>query len=245
MQKKLLSIPDIIKTGWELYIENFQKFLIPIVIVISPYIIFYLLQYLEGAAISILFLITFVLIIMIELWMTIFFIETINYIYNQQTFDLNKIYENAFKKISSYFWVSILTALIVTVGIIVFLIPGLIFAVWFSFSSYINVLEGQKGSKAIAASKELVRGRWGATFWRLIIPPLFIYAISMMIIFALTYMFTGGNINSESIEQSILVNALFTLIFSILTPLLVSFNVIIYNNLKKTKSNLEDQTLPL
>jgi len=234
MRTNLISISDIIKKGWELYTENFQKFLVPIITLIIPYIILYLLQYYGQSWAVIFILIIFVLIIMVDLWLGILFIQMIDKIYKKQTFNLNNLYKEAFQKIASYFWVCILTSLVILVGFILLIIPGIIFAIWFNFSPYINILEGKRGTMALKSSQELVKKRWGATFWRLLIPPLLVYLIVMAIVIGLTFMLTNGQINNASIEQNLLINGISTLIFLLLTPLFISFSVILYNSLKET-----------
>ncbi len=62
-------------------------------------------------------------------------------------------------------WVSILTGLAVIGGLILLIIPGLIFAAWFSLAVFVAVEEDLKGMAALKRSKELVKGRvwemWG------------------------------------------------------------------------------------
>jgi len=235
MPTKLIPIADIIKNGWELYTENFQKFLIPILIMALPYAILFLLQYYGRTWAAIFIVIVFVSIIMIELWLGIYFILMIDKIYNKQKIDTNKLLEEAFKKIASYFWVCVLMALVIIAGLILIIIPGIIFTIWFNFAPYANVLENKKGITALKASKELVEKRWFATCWRLIVPPLLVYLIVMAIVIGLTFMVTGGQINNASIEQNLLINSLSTFIFILLSPLFISFSIILYNSLKETK----------
>jgi len=67
----------------------------------------------------------------------------------------------------SYLWVSFLVGLAVGLGTLLLIIPGIIFAVWFTFSVYILVFEGQKGTQALRRSRELVKGYWWPVFGRL------------------------------------------------------------------------------
>lgn len=59
------------------------------------------------------------------------------------------------------FVAEILAAAAIIGGTILFIIPGIIFATWFSFVSYAVVDEGLSGTDALKRSRELVRGR----FW--------------------------------------------------------------------------------
>ena len=48
-----------------------------------------------------------------------------------------------------FFWISLLRGWAVLGGLILFIIPGIIFSIWFSLSLYILVAEGLKGTSAI------------------------------------------------------------------------------------------------
>ncbi|OGY42171.1 MAG: hypothetical protein A2Y82_00390 [Candidatus Buchananbacteria bacterium RBG_13_36_9] len=239
-----MSISALIKKGWEIYSINFQKFLVPIGIMLIPYILYFLFLIFGGPELILLMLILNALMVVINLWIGIVIIIMLDKLYKNQPIDLNKIYEIAFKKIPSYFLVAILTALVIIGGLILLIIPGIIFIVWYGFANYAVILE-EKDNKGIAAlkfSKNLVQGRWGATFWRLLLPALALYLVVLIVIFIVSYIITGGNFNLESYNQSLIINAISSLITLILTPLFVSFSLILYNNLKETKEQARTET---
>lgn len=60
----------------------------------------------------------------------------------------------------------LLVALTVIVGFILVIIPGIIFAIWYSLSTYIVVAEHKSGVAAMKASKEYVKGYWLAILGR-------------------------------------------------------------------------------
>ncbi len=237
MEKSLIPISEIIKQGWQLYLDNFSKFFYPIIVSLIPYLLLYVVEYFNTPAAPILIIILTALSIVIDFWVVIVFMELIDKIYKKQTIEANKIYESAFKKIPSYFLVALLVGLITILGFILLIIPGIIFAVWYSFAVYINVLENKdnKGWTALKSSKELVTGRWGKTFWRLLLPSLLIYAIVLAVIIALMFMISGGQIDLISYEQSIIYNLITSVIFTILSPLFVAFILFLYYSLKETK----------
>lgn len=61
--------------------------------------------------------------------------------------------------------VSILTFLLVFFGLIAFVIPGILFSIWFFFATYGVILDGKKGVQALKHSKSLVNNRWWDVFW--------------------------------------------------------------------------------
>ncbi len=65
--------------------------------------------------------------------------------------------------------VGILAALAVVGGLILLIVPGIIFMVWFAFSTYTLILEDKHGVEALKASKALVVGRWWDVFGRFIL----------------------------------------------------------------------------
>jgi hypothetical protein len=55
----------------------------------------------------------------------------------------------------------ILTYLVVMLGFVLFIIPGIIFGLWFSLVSRVVVIEGISGTKAMSRSKQLMKGNMG------------------------------------------------------------------------------------
>jgi len=61
-------------------------------------------------------------------------------------------------------WTNFLAILAITGGIILFIIPGILFAVWFSQVNFVVVQEQLSGPAALRRSRQLVRGRfWDVT----------------------------------------------------------------------------------
>lgn len=80
------------------------------------------------------------------------------------------VYGSVIGRLWPFVYTSILTTIIVSAGFILFIIPGLIFTVWYAFVGFTLVIEGAKGFNALRASKALVVGRWWSILWRLFIP---------------------------------------------------------------------------
>jgi len=67
-------------------------------------------------------------------------------------------------KVLNLLWISILVGAVVLGGLLLVVIPGLIFVVWFIFATYVYLNQGIGGLSALRVSKEYVRG----FFWRLV-----------------------------------------------------------------------------
>jgi len=78
----------------------------------------------------------------------------------------------------SWIWLVLLSGLVVMGGWLLFIIPGIIAAVYIAFSQYVFVDEGTKGLAALQRSRQLVYGKFGAVLWRLFVMMLF-----MMLLF--------------------------------------------------------------
>ena len=155
------------------------------------------------------------------------------------------------EKLFSYLWVSILAGVITAIGSLLFIIPGIIFFVWFAFATYIVVLEDMKGKETLSKSKELTKGRWWATFGRILLPSLFYGIILYIIIFVLLYLvslLSGVSLTQAMQQTTVWWTQLIMGVLPILSvPLFVCIMTMLYNSLKKTKvepSATEKMELP-
>jgi hypothetical protein len=78
-------------------------------------------------------------------------------------------YKKSWKYIWSYCWLLFLSGIIIFSGVLFFVIPGIIFAIWFSMGVYLLMDKHLKGMNALQYSYELVRGHWFAVLWRCIV----------------------------------------------------------------------------
>lgn len=81
----------------------------------------------------------------------------------------------------SFLWVSILSGIVIAVGFVLLIIPGILFMVWYAFAAYVLVFEGQRGWSALKRSKKLVKGYWWAILGRLIVLILLAIVVSIAI----------------------------------------------------------------
>lgn len=106
-------------------------------------------------------------------------------------------------------WVHILTLFAVLGGSVLLFFPGLWLGVLFAFAPLLVVDSNVRGIKALAASAELVKGRWWPTFWRILAGGFFFLLLIIVSLWALSLfigLFTGaGAIQSLlnlSVEQT-------------------------------------------
>ena len=168
---------------------------------------------------SILFFIFFILMIIIQVWSQAALIYAIK---ERGEIGIKEAYQKSKSKIKPFFWVSLLVGFITMGGFIFFAIPGFIFAIWFSFAVYIVIVEDLKGMDAILKSREYVRNYWWPVFWRFLF--INIVMVGIMIVVSI---------------GSILISILGDLISIALTPLIMIYMFLIYNNLKEIKGDFE------
>lgn len=134
-------------------------------------------------------------------------------------------YRRGWHKILSYLGISILTGFITFLGFLLLIVPGIIFAVWFSLAAFVLVAEDLRGMKALKRSREYVKGHLAKVFWRF----LFIGLLTLVIGFIPALIF---NLLHFSLGED-LVGFLVGLF---LTPLVMTFSFLVYSYLRTIKS---------
>lgn len=82
-----------------------------------------------------------------------------------------------------YFWRVLIASLFMGLaflgGLLLFIIPGIIVAFWFTFTRQVVVFEDVKVLDAMSYSRELMRNFWGPVFWRLLVMGFLVFIISI------------------------------------------------------------------
>ncbi|MDO8584196.1 MAG: hypothetical protein Q7R83_03400 [bacterium] len=145
-----------------------------------------------------------------------------------------------------FLWAMILINVATVGGVILFVLPGIWLLVAFKFWPYLLLETDVRGTQALAASAALVKHRWWATFWRLLLPQLLFVLILTC---AAGFMMSIVGIIAGASKMEILLNngtQLNPLIFAIrqvvegliqmlFMPLFILVEVKLYQNLKETR----------
>jgi hypothetical protein len=126
-------------------------------------------------------LVFFVVLIIAGVWAQISLLCAIKE--KEQDIGIKEAFRRGWHKIISYWWISVLSTLLVLGSFLLFFVPGIILAIWFSLALYILVAEDKKGTNALFRSKQLVSGKWWTVFWRQLLISLMVMGISMIISF--------------------------------------------------------------
>ncbi len=146
---------------------------------------------------------------------------------SQEGIGVSEAYRRGWHKILSYWQVGLLAGFITMGGFLLLVVPGIIFATWFSLAVFVLIAEDLKGMDALLKSREYVKGKWVEIFWRF----LFVSIISLIISLVSILIFTFLKIPFGA-QISPFVIGLF------LTPLVMSYSYLVYNNIKAIKGEI-------
>jgi len=131
---------------------------------------------------------------------------------------------------------AILAGLIIFGGTILFIVPGVIFFIWYLFSFFIVVFENAKPLNALKQSKALVVNHWLGIFLRWIMPML-IYSILIVLlrwIVAQIYNLISPDLVWWVVGKRLIDTSIYFLIF----PLILMVPIMLYNEIKSTPKKI-------
>ncbi len=156
---------------------------------------------------------------------------------NGKEIDTNVVPLYALSVLGSFVWVSLLQALTIAGGILLFIVPGIIFLVWFGFAPQALLLDGKKGLDALSASRDLAKGRfWTAALYQLGGPIIcgVAYLVVLAALFFLLAYLTHTPIDVVFGENPPLWVDMFETVGNVfLLPLLSIYGVLAYGEMKK------------
>jgi competence protein ComGC len=138
---------------------------------------------------------------------------------SQERIGVIESYRRGWHKTISYLWISFLVGLITLGGALFFVVPGIIFFIWFSLAGFVLIAEDLRGMDALLKSREYVRGKWFSVFWR------FFFFGVIAAIPGIVFKFVNIPFSKEIVEL-------------FLTPLAMSYGFLVYSNLKAVKGEM-------
>lgn len=194
----LKTATELIIDSWDLYAKNWRKFLPFIIMIFLPTLILsalgtitlYLSVYLPSSSLAsnIIILVVFAASMVFAIWVTVALARTIFDCLLAKPTQWKENFLGSSNLIWPVILASFLVGLSVIGGTLLFIIPGIIFAVWYSFTSYAVIFEGLQGLNALRASKSLVVGRWWPIAWRLAITALIFGLLNQTLSYALAFL---------------------------------------------------------
>ena len=234
----------IVQNALAFYKSRWKTFLgISLIPFVLGYAIFFLLELASAAlreplennliawAFVILLAVPFLMIIGVwQFLATVFVIKD-----RQEEIGVKGAYKRAWSKIKSSIWISFLSSLVIFAGFLLLIVPGIIFSVWFNFSTYVLVDEGLTGLEAMKKSKEYVKGKFWAIVWRFLGFGLFSFGIFfgfflLLIIPGIIFILISPKL------AEILGGIVYTGASFVYAPLVIIYSYLVYQGLKISKS---------
>ena len=144
------------------------------------------------------------------------------------------------KRFHSLLWVSFLTVIVVGLGFVALIIPGIYLGVALIVTVPALVVEGLKGTKAIGRSFNLVQGRWWSTFGTVLLGVVLIPAV---INFGIGFIIGLGASSEDPTTYLVLAQAAGTIGEIISTPIQVAVITVLYFDLRVRKEAFDLQIL--
>lgn len=166
-------------SAWSTYKTHFVKLLkinlipvalISIILTAFPFLTEFqeMIAYLGPADIVRIMALVFGVMILVSALSSANYIAQVKYLLEEGDMTLVAAYRHAAHILFPYIWMLVLAGLCVLAGTIFFIVPGIVIAVWLSFSSYLLIEGKAKGLAALKLSKSYVRGIWSQVFLRLL-----------------------------------------------------------------------------
>jgi hypothetical protein len=178
--------------------------------------------------------------LLIGVWATICIMQTTNQLSENKLVESKVLSKNAIRRIQPLLIVAFLQGLITLGGMMLLIVPGVIFLFWYSLSQAAVAIDNKKPLEALSYSKKLVKGHFWSFAWRLITGPLIMsiaYLAILTSVLALIAFVVGVDasmvFNSESI---VWVNAINTLAEIFILPLFIIYMTLLYKDMKSLPS---------
>lgn len=175
--------------------------------------------------------------IYLGLWMTVAVARSVTRFSQKQEVNPTAISHESLLRIPSLLRTAMLQALVVIGGLLLFVIPGIVFTVWYAFAQLATVLDEKRPIEALTFSKLLVKGRFWAVAWRLTSVPIviaLIYATVMGLLVTAFSTYTGADpeflLGTEGPSWVPLMDAIVQVF---LIPFLLTYSVLLFQDLKK------------
>lgn len=171
-------------------------------------------------------------------WMTLA-LATISYEKGEQPAQ-EEIAQHVRDRLFSLLFVALLQLLFIVTGTLLFILPGILFTVWFFFAPLIATVEGVRGTEALTASKNLVRGNFFGTAYRILAGPLlfffpyyFLVAILLGIVSALFGLPPLETVLMTNTEPPLWMSTVVSIADTLAFPIFIIYLTKLYLELKK------------
>lgn len=132
----------------------------------------------------------------------------------------------SFRQARQFIWplftTTFLLGLIVMGSLPLFILPAILFGIWFTYAQYVVVCEGKRGLLALHTSREFFRGRFWQVIWR---------SIAVRLPEIILGLILTSLIANKTLPP--LVNSLYQLLSLLLAPFYLAYTFALYSSLRK------------
>lgn len=171
------------------------------------------------------------------LWIGILIIRATGKLLIYEQVDPLVIQKDAHKLMKPVIVVVVLQTLIVFGGLLLFIIPGILFMVWFIFAQMAVILNRRRGLNALSYSRFLVRGRFFTALWKNLAGPflvVFAYAFILGTLLAIVTALTGQDPTLLTKEVPIWFEILDGIAQIFLLPFYLIYLTLVYRDFQAT-----------
>lgn len=148
----------------------------------------------------------------------------------------------ALARIGSLLWIGVEAMVVVSIGVVLFVLPGIWLGVAFSVAVPVLLLEGTRGRRALGRSKGLVSGRWWPTLVTLAAAVLLQVVVGAMV--AGIVGGVAGGLSGGSGVAAVLARLVTTTLVGVaVTPFRAAVVTVIYFDLRVRKEGFDLQLL--
>lgn len=230
----MLSVSKLLQLTWNLYKKNLQVFLGYSAWILVPYIFIIIVKMIplettiSGSVINLLLAAQ----VMATIWIVIVTTVVTSAVIRKKRLKLDNLGRKAFTRMLPVIAVVILSLIIMAGGLILLVIPGLIFSVWYCFAAQEIILRNKRGWDAMNESRALVRGRFWKIVGRVIGGELFIslcYIFAISIVISLVSIILGApEPTMKMVEIPMWTDILINIAEMIVLPLFIIYHTLLY-----------------
>lgn len=153
---------------------------------------------------------------------------------------IGKSLKKSFSVFPRFFVMEFLRSLAITLGALLFLVPGILLAGWFLFSD-IAIIKGARITESLEKSKQLVHGRWWAVVGRFIVITLAVVFIPNILASLPEFFGFAGDASGKPMLWITLayVTAISILVTFFVDPWFKIFKKVLYDDAVRTAQHIE------
>jgi len=241
----MMKIADIIHLSWKVYTSKLKQYL-PLLLIafllstVANLVTYILIDVMKlfSKYVAVVSMLTSFTASVLGVFITILIIR-----YNDR-FLSNKKIDFTFKDTLPIFWpalwISFVVGIITFLGYVFFIVPGVLFTVWYAFILFIIVLEKKTDFKEVLSkSKSFAKDRFWQVLARILVPNLFWALIGYLVlagllnILALLTSSSTTTMDPNKVGVGIGIIVVTSLVSSFFIPLYLLVGNIVYNEMKK------------